>query len=361
MKKIFREITKDEFKQFLKTCPFKSYMQSVEMYERYQKTGREAYLLGVLENNKITSAGLIYVYYERFGFKAFSFPRGPLANYSKNLESFYFLLEEAKKFLKSKRGMLLQTSPNLLTKDAPKDFKTKMKKINFKYLGEYEQVKWTYVIDFAKVENLPKIKPKDKIQKTKIVNPNIDKTAEDILFRSFRTGHRRMIRYATERHNLTLRELKPEEYHIMTKLLEESGKFQGFNPREQQFFEEMNKFFDGKAVAIIAELPDKTPVAVGFFIIYGDEVIYLSGGMNRDYKQLGGQHLIQWEMIRYAYANGYEKYNFWGTNTNPNNTVYQFKQGFHGAVEESVGAYIAPLTPMGKFYLKKFHTIEHRY
>ena len=65
-------------------------------------------------------------------------------------------------------------------------------------------------------------------------------------------------------------------------------------------------------------------------------------------------------MIRYAYANGYKKYNFWGTNPDPNNGVFKFKQGFHGEVEDFVGTFAAPLNLIGKLYLKKLHKKEHR-
>ena len=65
-------------------------------------------------------------------------------------------------------------------------------------------------------------------------------------------------------------------------------------------------------------------------------------------------------MIKYAYANGYNKYNFWGTNPDPENGVFKFKQGFHGEVEEFVGTFASSLSPLGAVYLKKLHKAEHR-
>ena len=242
--------------------------------------------------------------------------------------------------------------------DTPKNFKAKMKKLNFKYLGEYERVKWIYTISFNKIKDLPKIKPKKEAIIN--INPDLDEKLEQTLIQSFRRDHRVKIRQATTRHNLKVRELKPEEYNILSKLLEESGKFQGYRPRDQKFFKEMSEAFRGKATAIVAELPDKTPVAVGFFIIHGDEVIYLFSGINRDHKQLGGQHLIQWTMIRYAYANGYKKYNFWGTHPEPDNGVFKFKQGFHGEIEEFVGTFATPLNLLGKLYIKKLRYSKYR-
>lgn len=354
----FHELTKKEFKKFIDECPSRIYMQTLEMYERYQKNDIESYILGVSNNNKILAAGIVFAVYKSRGGKVFSFPRGPLADYQKNLKAFYFLLKESKKFLKNKGGMLLQTSPNFFAPETPKNFKAEMKELNFKYLGEYERVKWIYTINFDKIENLPK--QKTKKTKTELLNPSLDKNSEEVLFRSFRKGHRYLIRYATERYNLKLRELKTNEYDILSNLMEEAGKVHHFTPRKQKFFKEMHDAFSGKATAIVAELPDKTPVAVGFFILQGDEVIYLFSGMSRAHKQLGGQHLIQWNMIRYAYANGYKKYNFWGTHPEPDNGVFKFKEGFHGELEEYVGTFAAPLNLLGKIYLKKTPYSKYR-
>lgn len=354
----FRELTQKEFEKFTKSCPSKRYMQSAEMYERYQKNGTESYLLGVLENDKILAAGLVFCVYKSRGGKVFSFPRGPLADYSKNLKPFYSLLEESKKFLKHKGGILLQISPNFFAPEKPKSFDAEIKKLHFKYLGEYERVKWIYTITFDKIANLPKIHPQNPTEFT--LATNLDEKTEQALIGSFRRDHRVKIRQATTRHNLTVRELKPAEYDIMSELFEDSGKHQGYNPRDQKFFHEMHDAFHNMATAVVAELPDKTPVAVGFFIIHDDEVIYLFSGMNREYSKLGGQHLIQWHMIRYAYANGFKKYNFWGTHPDPNNGVFNFKQGFHGDVEEFVGTYAAPLNLLGKLYLKKIPYSRYR-
>ena len=358
MKTVFRELSLQEFKNFTARIASKNYMQSPSMYERYQKIGRESYLLGLFDGEEIKVAGIASVIYERYGHKIFTFSRGPLmADDSKAGEMVSFL-NECKKFLKNKKGFVLQISPNLLTTNMPKDFYQKIEQAHFKYLGEYEQVKWIYAIDFSKVADLPKVSYKEK--RSAVLNPEIDPTSEQILFRSFRRDHRYTIRYATERYGIKLRELKTSEYDILLKMIDESGKLHGFVPRDQKFFEQITEAFGSDVTAIVAEMPDGTPVAAAFFILYGNEVIYLSSGMSREHKKLGGPHLIQWAMIKYAYANGYNKYNFWGTNPDPENGVFKFKQGFHGEVEEFVGTFASSLSPLGAVYLKKLHKAEHR-
>lgn len=357
MKRIFRELTLAEFEHFTTHCSSKNYMQSPAMYRRYQAIKRESYLVGLVEDDKIIVAGLVSVIFEKLGQKIFTFSRGPLSEDYK-IDSMTEFLQECKKFLKSKHGLIVQISPNVLTKDAPEGFSDALVKQGFKALGEYEQVKWTYALDFSKIDNLPEVAPRRP--KSPVLNPDLSEEAEQTLFRSFRRDHRYTIRYATERYGIKLRELSPEEYPILLDMIAESGKVHGFVPREQQFFEQLKQYFGPDVTAIVAELPDGTPIAAAFFILYGDEVIYLSSGFRRDHKKLGAPHLIQWAMIKYAYANGYKKYNFWGTNPDPENGVYKFKQGFHGDIEEFVGTFAAPLSPVGRVYLQKLHYAKQR-
>lgn len=357
MKKVFREITADEFEEFVAACPVKSYMQSLPMYRRYQKIGRESYLLGGFYNGKLVVAGLASQIYQRLGRKVFTFSRGPLADYKKATNIAYFL-DETKKFLKHKGGMALQISPNLLIGDAPRGFDFQLDSCGFKSLGEYEQVRWIYVINFAKYPNLPHQTPAKK--RSAIFTPPLLSEQTSALSSLLHTNHRRMIRAATERYGLKLRELPVSEYQTLCNLIDESGKYQGFTFRNVEFYRQMKEFFGDEVAAIVAETPDGQPIAAAFFILYGDEVIYLSGGFDRTYKKFGAPHLIQWTMIQFAYANGYRQYNFWGTNPNPNNGVYKFKQGFQGTLEEFVGTYAAPLNLLGRAYVAKIKYQEQR-
>ena len=346
MKKIFRELTPAEFKQFTARCPSKNYMQSLPMYRRYQKIQREAYLVGLIKDKRVVVAGLVGVIYERFGRKIFTFSRGPLSD-DYNSADFAFFLQECKKFIAKKHGIVLQISPNLLIQHAPSNFDQALKKQGFKSLGEYEQVKWTYAIDFSKIAHLPRAKSAKT--KSPVLNPSL-----------VRRDHRYTIKYAIERHGIKLRELDTSEYQILLQMIAESGKVHGFVPRDRKFFEQLKEHFDTDVTAIVAELPDGTPIAAAFFILYGNEVIYLSSGFMREYKKLGGPHLIQWAMIKYAYANGFQKYNFWGTNPDPENGVYKFKQGFHGEIEEFVGTFATATSFLGKIYLQKLHYAKQR-
>ncbi|MBR3368787.1 peptidoglycan bridge formation glycyltransferase FemA/FemB family protein [Candidatus Saccharibacteria bacterium] len=360
MTTVLKELSKKDYEFFLSASTTKNYMQSIEMYDRYKKNGREAYLLGLCEGEKIIIAGLVSVYYQRLGKKIFTMSRGPIFEPNQNLKKIFKFINEAKSFIKSKGGICLQISPYVLASELPKNFKSEAKKNDLKYLGEYEQVKWIYTINFSDIDKLPQKKVPENKRNYDLSKINLDEKSEDVLFKQLHNNHRRAIKSAIKKYNLSLRELKIDEYGKLYEIIKESGDTQGFTPRQTSFYKEMKENFKEKVMAVVAELPDKTPIAVGFFISYGSDLIYLSGGMKRDYKKYGAPHLIQWTMIKYAYANGFKKYNFWGTNPDPKNGVFRFKQGFSGKTEEFIGTFITPITFLGKIYIKKIKTAEHR-
>ena len=88
------------------------------------------------------------------------------------------------------------------------------------------------------------------------------------------------------------------------------------------------------------------------FMTVGDEIIYLFSGSKGEYMMFNGQYAIQWDMIQYGINHGYKKYNFYGISGNfdkhhPEYGIYEFKKGFNGYVEETIGEYELPI---GKHY-----------
>ncbi len=104
-----------------------------------------------------------------------------------------------------------------------------------------------------------------------------------------------------------------------------------------------------EAEELRAKEGDILPLATAFFItLNGREVIYLSSGAYDEYMRFNGPYAIQWTMIRWALAHGYQRYNFYGTSGNFSKDaddygVYLFKRGFGGHVEELAGDFILPI------------------
>ena len=156
----FRELSEKEFGEFAKSCPVKNFMQSVEMWRRYEGTGREASLLGVTSGKKVVAAALVMCAGKSHGQKVFNAPRGILMDYwaAEAEEILRIFTEGARKFLKKKRGMTLEISPNVVAvsrdtngkKVAGEDNRwmvETLRRIGYKYLGEYGHAKWTYILE----------------------------------------------------------------------------------------------------------------------------------------------------------------------------------------------------------------------
>lgn len=91
------------------------------------------------------------------------------------------------------------------------------------------------------------------------------------------------------------------------------------------------------------------PIAASYFILYEDELIYVSSGAYDTFRKYNGPYAIQWHMMKYALAHGIKRYNFYGTSGDFHEDaidygVFEFKKGFNGVVEEYVGDFILPIS-----------------
>jgi peptidoglycan pentaglycine glycine transferase (the second and third glycine) len=81
------------------------------------------------------------------------------------------------------------------------------------------------------------------------------------------------------------------------------------------------------------------------FMTYGSEVIYLFSGSDEKYmRDYNAQYLIQYHMLKFAAANHFKIYNFYGINGLPDENskdygIYEFKKGFGGHVVELIGSF----------------------
>lgn len=336
----FTQLSEAKFEKFSRSCACQNFLQSVEMYRRYQKKGVEAYLTGVEDKDKIIAAGLVLSNRSKFGQKIFKVPGGFLLDYdAKNAPKILeFYSKELKQFLLEKQGMILQISPNIVSQPrdnennivAGKDhlkIKEFLQKIGYKYLGEYENSKWIYVLE---------TKGQDK----------------DELFRNFRTSHRQSICKA-KKENVKIRELGVNELSVLKDITSESGKRHGFQDPDIAYYKEMKEVFGDKIKFLVSEVEIDgkiVPLTASMFVYHGNEIVYLFSGSVRKYQKYCGSHLMQWHMIQEAVDKGMERYNFYGVHPIEGNGVYLFKQGYRGHVEELLGTFILPLNLKGKIY-----------
>ena len=71
-------------------------------------------------------------------------------------------------------------------------------------------------------------------------------------------------------------------------------------------------------------------LCANMMIFYGDTATYLHGGSSQDDKNIMAPHLLQWEQIKLAKAQGFKYYDFWGIDEVKWPGVTRFKKGFGG-------------------------------
>ncbi len=324
------KLSKEEFDSFVKKQACDNFLQSKEMFSRYEAKNREAYLLGLKDNNELKAVTLAVKTSEIKGQKIFSLPGGPILDYSAKdsqtvLDAF---LKEIKTFLKKQHGFVLQFSPNVAVKNG----ESSPRITGAKYLGEYVQVKWISILDLSPF-----------------------KTTEE-LFKTFRKGHRYSIKYTDSRFHLDVRELGRDELKILKSLEDKAAKKHSFRAQPLSYYEELYDAFKDK-IKVLAAFYENQPVAAAMFIYYGHEVVYLYSGADPTFDRVAGSYAIQWKMLTFAHDNGFKRYNFYGVRPEAGNGVYEFKAGFRAEVEELWGTYMLPLSPLGKLYVarKKYH------
>lgn len=110
-----------------------------------------------------------------------------------------------------------------------------------------------------------------------------------------------------------------------------------------------------KTIEEIKDLKEKNGetivVAGGLFMTYGTQVLSLFGCSYREYMKWNPQYFLNFEMIKYALQNGYEKFNFYGitgefSKDSPNYGLFDFKRGFNADVVELIGEFTYVLSPI---------------
>lgn len=352
MKYTLKTVSADVFSTFAEAAANNTFLQSKAMFTRYQAIHKESYLLALYDaSSQIVLAALVMCA-RRYGpFKIFNCPGGPVGDYH-NSAALAAFTTGVSKFLRQKGGILLQISPNIVSRQRDINarvvphgennlpVKAALEKLGYRYLGEYQQAKWVY----------------------KLSVKNADPPT---LYRNFRKGHKLSIRYAKERYHVSIRQLKYHELQLLVDLATESGEYHHFRPPTLAYFQQMYRAFGDHVKFYVTEMPDPTTgqtviTAGGMFVLYGSEITYLYSGSRRQYKKYGGPHLLQWQMIQYAAEHGYAEYNFYGVLPIPSDGVYAFKRGFRGGVVELLGTFMLPLNFFGRRYADRLAPAKNR-
>ncbi len=341
----FITLTPEEFRQFAKNSPYKSFMQTPEIARLRERNGWTAYYFGVKKGEKLVAATMAVAKPTFLGKSIYYTPGGPIVDYE-DTELLRFFIKNLKNYMKSHNGYVLQIDPyyELIERgrhgevieggfDHQKALYN-LKSLGFQPMTNSSQPKYLFAMDIN------------------------GRTADEILM-DFKRNTRNHVR-KSERAGVKVRELKKKELSKFKQITAATSERRHFTDRPLSYYEQMYDLFHdrGEVKFIIAEAKingKMTPLSAAMFMTYGDEVIYLFSGSDEKYmKEYNAQYTIQWYMIKYAADHGYQKYNFYGIQGLPDPSakdygIYEFKKGFGGHVVELIGSFELPLSPL--YYL----------
>lgn len=391
----FRELSIDEYKKFIKNYKNSNFFQDNRMDNYSKFKGYISYYVGVEDNKNIVAAARLLAKKSKFGKYNFSSPRGLLVDYN-NFELLEFFVNNLKKYIKTKNGLVLKIDPYIIYKSRDiegsetkeinnSNIVNNLKKLGFIHGGftrGYDlsgQGRWYFVLN---LEN----KSLDDIQK------------------GMKANHRNIIRKA-EKYGVEIKQIEYNDLPTFKHITEDTSARIGFSDKSLVYYQTMYDSFKDEVKYLIAYLnvdkykeklkeeleinqnkykllSDTTtgkakelkitidglikrldesnhlkekqiPISCAMFMLYNGEVDYLFSGSLSEYKNLYAQYLIQWHMIKYAIENNYKKYNFFGISgifdkKDSEYGVYEFKKGFGGVVEELIGDFYLPTSILYK-------------
>lgn len=175
--------------------------------------------------------------------------------------------------------------------------------------------------------------------------------SEDNLLAAMKSKTRYNIRLA-ERKGIVIRTGTEADFPVMAEMYAETAVRDGFGIRPTAYYLDAWQSFHQANMGhlLIGEFEDD-PVAAVYLVRYGQRVIYMYGASTDKERQRMPNHLLQWEAIRWAKAQGCAVYDFWGA---PDDFVesdrmwgvWRFKAGFSGQVVRHIGAWDFPVRPL---------------
>ena len=397
---IFTEISSDELQKVQEKNNDRYYLQQAAVYSKMQNFNNlKTKILAVKENDEVLAyATFIYFPYKKFFFKVTA-QHGPIMDYS-NTELVRFYMTELKKyFAKDFRVLCVRVNPFLnerIYKDIEYVETTKesietdkiLTSLGYKPLNDDLFTNPTLASRCIYSRELEETLTEDTLLKTvstmakrsinKAIKEGITVKEIDIfndedaaIFDSINksTEDRINFQIRTSEYFRNLKTALGDKLHLMVSYLDCDSLISKLNKEIEDFNAEKNKLteklesgkvnpektmnkiaridesiaFNNDKIAKITSLKEEHGniiyLSCASFIETKQDLIYLTGGMKKEFSKFNGSYLVMYTMIKYAIRNNFKIFNFFGTSkefTSEDATDYsvlQFKRHFNGNVE----------------------------
>ena len=367
----FNIISREEFYQHSLTTSNHSFLQSIEMADLLQKRGATIQYIGWKEQGTLAISAILYSLPMTGGLH-YEINSGPIVTDARYLPDFYEALQD---YVKENGGIEFILKPydhyqvfdsnGNPTEEEQKQLLHSLLDLGYQFDGLQvgypggEPV-WHYLKDLT------------------------DYDAKSLL-KSFNKNCSRNITTALN-YDISIRNISRDEIPQFKKIIEETGKRQGFEDKSLDYYYDLYDTFKDNAEFLIAEinttdalayldqkisllnpsskqyeqqlqklekqktivretLADETaetvPLACALIIYNPSEVTYLFGGSYTKYQKFSAAFLIQYHAMKRALEKGLTLYNFLGIQGifDGSDGVLRFKQNFNGYIVRKMGTF----------------------
>ena len=388
---MLEDLTIEEFNRFSSIHPCNTFFQSSYWGDLKETTGWKKHLVGVKENGEVKSATLLLSKkIPVLNKNMFYAPRGFLIDYQ-NFEEVRNFTKKITQYVKEKKGVFFKINPYVMYQERDVDGQ-------IVECGENNQNLVDCLKEIGYIHNGFTIHYGMDLEPRWISVLDIKNKTEEELLKEMRPTTRSGIQSAYK-HGLKLVEIDESRLREFKHLMEHTGERRGFIDRPLSYYENMygafhkdncikimlvelntveyinnldnqyevtkDKLEKSKKQSLKKELGsqleavykkrmdiqkiqeqygDIVTVAGGLFMTYGNQVLSLFGASYREFMSFNGQYFLNFEMIKYAIAHHYQKFNFYGITGEFNKDsqmygLFNFKRGFHATVVELIGEF----------------------
>ena len=362
-------LTKEEFQAYSDQVSSRSFMQSVQMGDLLEKRGARIVYLALKQEGEIQVAALVYSL-PMLGGLHMELNSGPIYTQQDALPVFYAELKEYAK----QNGVLellvkpYETYQTFDSQGNPIDAEKKsiiqgLTDLGYQFDGlttcyPNGEVSWHYIKDLQDYDAVS-------------------------LLKSFNKNSIRNIQSAFD-FNILIRNAEREEIPTFKKIIEETGKRQGFEDKNLDYYMKLYDMFGDKADFLIAEVNPQQSIdalnvkmasldkkskqfhqqyqalqkkkdfltsldsesgnvalACALIIYTNTEATYLFGGSYAEYQKFSAPFLLQYHAMKQTMQRNIHQYNFLGIQGifDGSDGVLRFKQNFNGYIVRKAGTF----------------------
>ena len=178
--------------------------------------------------------------------------------------------------------------------------------------------------------------------------------AEDDLLATFHSKWRYNIRLAARKAVTVSAECTRDDMDVFYDLLEVTAERDGFRVRSRSYFHDIwDVVIERDLGRLSMAYADDAPIAGAVAFVLGHQCWYVYGASDYEYRKLMPNHLVQWEMMRWAKSRGCTMYDMRGVSPEVDGEptdehlagLNRFKRGFGAQYVEYVGDWDLVFSP----------------